>query len=194
AYKFKHGEFDGYFDQDGNSVQKALLKTPFKYDYRISSHFSHNRLNPVTHKHMPHTGTDYAAPKGTPVRATGDGVVIRAGYAGAAGNMVKIRHNSTYKTAYMHMNRFASGIRKGVHVKQGQVIGYVGSTGRSTGYHLHYSVYKNGTAVNSLTLELPSSRSVPDNLMDEFKKERNRLNKKLKKQKTKLVLKRTPSK
>lgn len=178
AYKFQHGEFDGYFDQHGNSVQKALLKNPFEYDYRISSSFG-MRYHPILHEYMGHSGTDYTAPFGTPVHATGDGVVITAGYAGAAGNMVKIKHNGVYKTAYMHMSDFADGIHDGAHVEQGQVIGYVGSTGRSTGAHLHYSVYRNGTPINSLTLDLPSSKAIPDKYMGEFKKVRNRLNSKL---------------
>lgn len=175
AYKFVEGEFDGYFDEEGNSVQKALLKTPFKYDYRISSGFNPRRFHPILHKYRAHTGTDYAAPYGTPVMATGDGVVVTAGYVGAAGNMVKIKHNGTYKTAYMHMKGFANGIHKGTHVKQGQIIGYVGSTGRSTGAHLHYSVYRNDAPVNSLKLDLPPSLSIPEKFMDEFGQVRDRL-------------------
>lgn len=186
AYEFNHGEFEGYFDEAGNSVQKALLKTPFKYDYRISSSFG-MRMHPILNKYMGHTGTDYAAPYGTPVMATGDGVVVSAGNAGAAGNMVKIKHNSTYKTAYMHMSDFADGISVGDHVEQGEIIGYVGSTGRSTGAHLHYSVYRNNTPVNSLKLDLPPSRSIPDKFMDEFNSVRNRLHEKLMGQDTRLV-------
>ncbi len=181
AYKFVHGEFDGYFDEKGNSVQKALLKNPFEYDYRISSSFG-MRMHPILNEYRGHSGTDYAAPYGTPVLATGDGVVTRAGYAGAAGNMIKIHHNGTYETAYMHMSDFADDIQVGAHVEQGEVIGYVGSTGRSTGAHLHYSVYRNDTPVNSLSLDLPPSRSIPDKLMDEFKQVRNRLHEKLMRQ------------
>src|SRR5699024_3696195 len=105
AYRFQHGDFDGYFDEQGNSVQKALLKTPFKYDYRISSNFG-MRFHPILKEYRGHSGTDYAAPHGTPVRSTGNGVVIAAGYSGAAGNMVKIKHNGVYKTAYMHMSDY----------------------------------------------------------------------------------------
>ncbi len=186
AYKFGHGEFDGYFDEQGNSVQKALLKTPFKYDYRISSSFG-MRMHPILDRYMGHSGTDYAAPYGTPILATGDGIVVTAGYAGAAGNMVKIEHNGTYKTAYMHMSDFAEGVYEGAHMEQGEVIGYVGSTGRSTGAHLHYSVYRNDTPVNSLTLDLPPSRSIPEKYMDEFKQVRNGLQGKLFKKDTMLV-------
>jgi murein DD-endopeptidase MepM/ murein hydrolase activator NlpD len=179
AYYFNDGKINGYYDKGGHSVQKALLKIPFKYDHRISSHFSHHRLNPVLHRYMPHKGVDYAAPVGTPVLATGKGVVLEAHYGGAAGNIVKIRHNSTYTTAYMHLHRFAKGIHRGVHVNQGQVIGYVGATGRVTGPNLHYSVYKNGKAVNPLTLKLPPAKSIPQKYMLAFKKDKNRLTRKL---------------
>lgn len=188
AYKFEKGQFDGYFDRYGNSVQKALLKNPFTYDYRISSGFG-MRMHPILNKYMGHSGTDYAAPYGTPVHATGDGIVVTAGYVGAAGNMVKIKHNGTYKTAYMHMSDFADGIYEGAHVEQGEIIGYVGSTGRSTGAHLHYSVYRNSTPVNSLTLDLPPSRSLPEKYMDEFNEVRKRLHKKLRGQDSMLVSK-----
>ncbi len=188
AYKFQKGEYEGYFDEQGNSVQKALLKTPFKYDYRISSHYG-MRFHPILETYTKHSGTDYAAPFGTPVRATGNGVVVTAGYFGAEGNMIKIHHNGTYETAYMHMSDFADDIYVGAHVDQGEVIGFVGSTGRSTGAHLHYSVYRNGTPVNSLTLDLPPSRSLPDKFMDEFKKIKNRLNEKLLKGETMFVSK-----
>lgn len=170
AYRFRHGEVDGYFTEEGESVQKALLKAPFEYSQRISSRFSYNRLHPITKKRRPHLGVDYAAPTGTPVLSVGDGVVTEAQYRGANGNIVKIKHNSTYRTAYLHLNGFARGIRKGVRVKQGQTIGYVGSTGRSTGPHLDYRIYKNNKAVNPLNVELPSSDSVPDTLIAEFQK------------------------
>jgi murein DD-endopeptidase MepM/ murein hydrolase activator NlpD len=176
AYYFNNGKFDGYYDKGGHSVQKALLKMPFKYDHRITSGFNYHRMNPVLHHRMPHTGVDYGAPVGTPVLSTGKGVVLEAHYGGAAGNIVKIRHNSTYTTAYMHLSRFASGIHRGVHVNQGQVIGYSGATGRVTGPNLHYSVYKNGKAVNPLTLKLPPAKSIPQKYMPAFKKDKNRLN------------------
>jgi murein DD-endopeptidase MepM/ murein hydrolase activator NlpD len=179
AYYFNNSKFEGYYDEGGHSVQKALLKMPFKYDHRITSHFNHHRLNPVTHHYMPHTGVDYGTPVGTPVLATGKGVVLEAHYGGAAGNIVKIRHNATYTTAYMHLSKFASGIHRGVHVNQGQVIGYSGATGRVTGPNLHYSVYKKGKAVNPLTLKLPPAKSISSKYMAAFQKDRNRLDRKL---------------
>jgi murein DD-endopeptidase MepM/ murein hydrolase activator NlpD len=156
-------------------VEKALLKAPFKFSQRVSSHFSHSRYHPILKKRMPHYGVDYAAPRGTPVLAVGDGVVTEARYRGANGNIVKINHNASYRTAYLHLQGFASGIQRGAKVAQGQIIGYVGSTGRSTGSHLDYRLYKNDRAVNPLTVDLPSSEAVPDSLMDDFKKVRDTL-------------------
>jgi murein DD-endopeptidase MepM/ murein hydrolase activator NlpD len=173
AYQFNHSELSGYFTETGESVQKALLKAPFKYSQRISSHYSHNRYHPTLKKRMPHYGVDFAAPPGTPVLSVGDGTVTKAGYSGANGNMVKVTHNGTYRTAYLHLQGFANGIHSGAKVKQGQVIGFVGSTGRSTGPHLHYSLYKNDRPVNPRTIELPSSESIPDSLMTEFEKVRD---------------------
>lgn len=175
AYKFSHGDVNGYFTEDGESVQRALLKAPFEYNQRVSSNFSRSRYHPVLKKNVPHTGVDYAAPPGTPVLSVGDGTVTEARYKGASGNMVKITHNSTYETAYLHLRGFARGIQPGVKVEQGQVIGYVGSTGRSTGPHLHYSLYKNDRPVNSRTIDLPSSESVPDSLMGVFDKTKEQL-------------------
>lgn len=170
AYYFESEENAGFYDENGNSVQKALLKAPFKYSQRVSSNFSHNRFHPVLKRNIPHHGVDYAAPLGTPVLSVGDGEVIEAQYRGANGNIVQIQHNSTYTTAYLHLNGFAKGVRKGARVKQGQVIGYVGKTGRVTGVHLDYRVYKNGTPVNPLTLELPPSKAIDDALAEEFGK------------------------
>ncbi len=159
----------GYYDEVGNSVQKALLKAPFKYSQRISSNFSHNRFHPVLKKHTPHYGVDYAAPLGTPVISVGDGEVIESRYRGANGNIVKIRHNSTYKTAYLHLNGFAKGIKKGKKVRQGQVIGYVGRTGRVTGVHLDYRVYKNDKPVNPAKLVLPPSKGISNRELETYK-------------------------
>ena len=136
-------------------MRKAFLKAPLHFS-RISSGFSYHRRHPITKKVQPHLAVDYAAPKGTPVMAIGDGTVISAGYSGAAGNMVKIRHNSVYTSAYLHLSGYAKGIRAGERVSQGQVIGYVGSTGRSTGPHLDFRVWKNGSPINPLTMESPS--------------------------------------
>ncbi|MEP1150607.1 MAG: peptidoglycan DD-metalloendopeptidase family protein [Balneola sp.] len=169
AYFYESDEAFGYYDGVGNSVQKALLKAPFKYSQRISSNFSYNRFHPVLKKRMPHYGVDYAAPLGTPVIAVGDGEIIQSRYNGAAGNMVKIRHNSTYSTAYLHLNGFASGVKEGRKVKQGQVIGYVGRTGRVTGVHLHYNVYKNDRPVNPVKLVLPPSKGISNEELETYK-------------------------
>ncbi len=179
AYRFLEDDFEGYFNEHGESVQKVLLKSPFKFSQRISSHFSHNRFHPILKKSMPHYGIDYAAPSGTPVLAVGDGVVTEAQYRGANGNIVKIRHNSTYRTAYLHLKGFASGIHRGASVKQGQIIGYVGNTGRSTGTHLDYRIYQNDNPINPLTIDLPSSDAIPDSLMREFEQVRDALDRQL---------------
>jgi murein DD-endopeptidase MepM/ murein hydrolase activator NlpD len=179
AYQFSKGGVSGYFTEDGSSVQKALLKAPFKFSQRVSSGFSHNRMHPILNKRMPHYGIDYAAPYGTPVLSVGDGTVTEAQYRGANGNIVKITHNSTYRTAYLHLRGFAHGIRPGAEVSQGQIIGYVGSTGRSTGAHLDYRLYRNNRPVNPLSVELPSSDAVPDSLMADFRTVRDSLNARL---------------
>lgn len=168
AYLFDHqNDCHGYFDEQGRSLRKAFLKAPLNYK-RISSHFTHARMHPIYKTVRPHTGVDYAAPMGTPVVALGDGTVIEKGYKGGGGNTVKIRHNSTYTTAYLHLSKYGKGIETGKHVDQGQVIGYVGSTGASTGPHLDFRVWKNGTPVNPLTLESPSVDPVPQRLKAEF--------------------------
>lgn len=160
AFYYETDDRAGYFDRIGNGVQKALLKAPFTYSQRVSSNFSHSRFHPVLKTRTPHYGVDYAAPLGTPVISVGDGVVVESRYRGANGNIVKIQHNSTYTTAYLHLNGFAKGIKKGKRVKQGQVIGFVGRTGRVTGVHLDYRVYKNDQPVNPLTIELPPSKAI----------------------------------
>lgn len=179
AYKFSKGDLDGYFTEKGESVEKALLKAPFKFNQRISSPFSRNRYHPILKRRRPHYGIDYAAPYGTPVLSVGDGVVTRAGYDNGSGYIVKIRHNSTYETAYMHLSDFADGISEGTTVEQGQIIAYVGNSGMSTGSHLHYSLYKNNRPVNARSIDLPSSKSVPDSLMKAFKKVRDSLDQQL---------------
>lgn len=169
AYFYESDDAYGYYDGVGNSVQKALLKAPFKYSQRISSSFSYNRFHPVLKTRMPHYGVDYAAPLGTPVISVGEGEILESQYRGASGNIVKIRHNSTYTTAYLHLNGFASGIKKGRRVKQGQVIGYVGRTGRVTGVHLDYRVYKNDRPVNPVKLVLPPSKGISNEELDNYK-------------------------
>ena len=145
-----------YFDESGKSVKKTLIKTPIN-GARLSSSFG-KRKHPILGYTKMHTGTDFAAPQGTPIMASGDGKVTKAGWCGGGGNCVKIKHNNTYQTVYAHMSKFGSGIKKGVRVKQGQIIGYVGSTGLSTGPHLHYEVIENGRKINSQKLKLPSGK------------------------------------
>jgi murein DD-endopeptidase MepM/ murein hydrolase activator NlpD len=175
AYFFHNGEQGGYYDEEGNSMRRAMMRVPFEYNPRISSGFSHNRMHPILNQRRPHYGTDYAAPTGTPILAAGDGVVTEAQHRGGNGNIVQIRHNSVYRTAYLHMSRFASGIRPGVRVQQGQVIGYVGQTGLATGPHLCYRLYKNNTPINSVTYDFPPDEGLGDEFMDEYRAEVKRL-------------------
>jgi len=155
-YYFDEQESKGHYDKNGKSVKKALMKTPIN-GARLSSPFG-MRKHPIDGYNKMHKGTDFAAPMGTPIMASGDGVVKKVGWCGGGGNCVKIKHNSTYQTVYAHMSKFARGIKTGVRVKQGQTIGYVGSTGKSTGPHLHYEVIVNGKKVNSQKLKLPSGK------------------------------------
>tara|TARA_Y100000768_G_scaffold148595_1_gene110927 strand:- start:1941 stop:3233 length:1293 start_codon:yes stop_codon:yes gene_type:complete len=155
-YFFDKEGSEGHYDKNGKSVKKALMKTPIN-GARLSSPFG-MRKHPIDGYNKMHRGTDFAAPTGTPIMASGDGVVKKAGWCGGGGNCVKIKHNSTYQTVYAHMSKFARGIKSGIRVKQGQIIGYVGSTGKSTGPHLHYEVIVNGKKVNSQKLKLPSGK------------------------------------
>ncbi len=165
-YKFGSDKDYSYFDLNGKSVEKALMKTPIN-GARLSSPFG-MRKHPILGYNKKHLGTDFAAPMGTPIMASGSGTVIRAKWCGGGGNCIKIKHNSTYETVYAHMSSFAKGIKVGKKVKQGQIIGYVGSTGMSTGPHLHYEVIVNGKKVNSQTLKLPSGKVLKDNERTEF--------------------------
>ena len=155
-YYFDKDGSEGHYDKSGKSVKKALMKTPIN-GARLSSPFG-MRKHPIDGYNKMHRGTDFAAPMGTPIMASGDGIIKKAGWCGGGGNCVKIKHNSTYETVYAHMSKFARGIKNGVRVKQGQTIGYVGSTGKSTGPHLHYEVIVNGKKVNSQKLKLPSGK------------------------------------
>ena len=157
-YFFENKKKEGHYDKNGKSAKKALMKTPIN-GARLSSRFG-MRKHPILGFNKLHRGTDFAAPEGTPVMASGDGIVIRSRWCGGGGNCVKIKHNSTYSTVYAHLSKFASGIKEGVRVKQGRVIGYVGSTGMSTGPHLHYEVIENGKKINSQKLKLPSGKSL----------------------------------
>ena len=166
-YKFElqNKEID-YFDESGKSMKKTLMKTPIN-GARLSSSFG-KRKHPILGFTKMHTGTDFAAPTGTPIMASGDGVVTKAQWCGGGGNCVKIKHNSVYQTIYAHMSKFGRGIKKGVRVKQGQIIGYVGSTGLSTGPHLHYEVIENGKKINSQKLKLPSGKVLKGEQRNEF--------------------------
>ncbi len=155
-YYFDRSGSEGHYDKNGKSVKKALMKTPIN-GARLSSPFG-MRKHPIDGFNKMHRGTDFAAPMGTPIMASGNGIIKKAGWCGGGGNCVKIKHNSTYQTVYAHMSKFARGIKAGVRVKQGQTIGYVGSTGKSTGPHLHYEVIVNGKKVNSQKLKLPSGK------------------------------------
>ena len=166
-YRFEHekNKID-YFDENGKSMRKTLMKTPIN-GARLSSPFG-KRKHPILGFTRLHAGTDFAAPMGTPIMASGDGIVTRAKWCGGGGNCVKIKHNSVYQTVYAHMSKFGRGIKKGVRVKQGQIIGYVGSTGLSTGPHLHYEVIENGRKINSQKLKLPSGKILKGKLRKKF--------------------------
>ncbi len=158
AIRFDQGDGGNkYWQPDGQSMRKAFLKAPLDFT-RVSSHFSYHRRHPIYGTVRPHTGVDYAAPAGTPVRALGDGVVLSAGWgSGGAGNMIRIRHNSVYETGYLHLRGFAKGIKAGTRVSQGEVIGYVGATGAATGPHLDFRVWKNGTPIDPIHMDSPSA-------------------------------------
>jgi len=178
AFPFDQGEGKEYFDAEGKGMRKALLKYPIEFS-RISSRYSLNRFHPVQKRWKAHLGTDFAAPVGTPIRAVGDGTIEEAQYKSNNGNYVKIRHNGTYTTQYLHMSRIADGIRAGGRVRQGQTIGYVGSTGLATGPHLCYRFWKNGVQVDALRVDLPTSEPVKKENMEEFNKVKQELTKKL---------------
>ena len=160
-YFFNKKNLIGHYDESGKSIVKTLMKTPIN-GARLSSPFG-MRKHPIDGFNKMHKGTDFAAPMGTPIMASGDGIIVKAGWCGGGGNCVKIKHNSVYQTIYAHMSKFANKVKSGVRVKQGQIIGYVGSTGKSTGPHLHYEVIENGKKINSQTLKLPSGKVLKGN-------------------------------
>jgi murein DD-endopeptidase MepM/ murein hydrolase activator NlpD len=168
-YAICHGEGKsaGYYDEEGKSLQKAFLKEPLEYS-RISSRFSLKRFHPVQKRFKAHLGTDFAAPRGTPIRSVGEGVVVEAGYNRGNGNYVKIKHDQTYTTQYLHMSKFAKGIKKGARVRMGQTIGFVGSTGLATGPHLCYRFWKNGKQVDPLREKLPQAKSIRAEEKEQF--------------------------
>lgn len=168
AFFYQHGDIQGYYDEKGHPCKRMFLKAPLQYS-RISSHFSNGRMHPVLRIRRPHHGVDYAAPSGTPVVSIGDGSVLTRGWdPKGGGNYVKIRHNATFSTTYMHLKGFASGLKAGQRVHQGDLIGYVGATGLATGPHLDFRFYKNGHAVNPLTVQLPPAPPLPAALLPEF--------------------------
>ena len=176
-YNFKHSNKKGYYDVDGKSVIKTLMKTPIN-GARLSSSFG-IRKHPILGYNKLHQGTDFAAPTGTPIMASGSGVILRAQKYKGYGNYISIKHNTTYVTAYGHMSKFGRGIKKGVRVNQGRIIGYVGSTGMSTGPHLHYEVIKNGKRINSQRMKLPSGKILNNEARNRFEVDRIKIDVKL---------------
>jgi murein DD-endopeptidase MepM/ murein hydrolase activator NlpD len=167
AYRFEYDGRVDYFDKNGKSLRKTLLRSPLRFKY-ISSYFSKRRFHPILRIYRPHLGVDYAAPVGTPVSAAGDGVVVFAGYKGQYGKMVRIRHRGGLETYYGHLSRIPKRIKKGIKVSQGDIIGYVGSTGLSTGPHLDYRIKLNGRFVNPLKVQLPRGKAIPASMRPEF--------------------------
>ena len=176
ACYFVQDSIGDYFDDEANSLRRAFLKSPLEYG-RLTSGYTMKRFHPVQKRNKPHLGTDYAAPTGTPIKATGDGVVIASSYSKYNGNFVKIRHNSTYTTQYLHMSK--RGVNVGQHVMQGDVIGYVGSTGLATGPHVCYRFWKNGAQVNHLKEDFPPSEPVEEKHMERFKEELKKFKKQI---------------
>ncbi|MFH1728483.1 MAG: peptidoglycan DD-metalloendopeptidase family protein [Pseudomonadota bacterium] len=173
AYYYDNKSFaGGYYNENGQSLRKMFIRSPVPFS-RVSSRFSKARFHPVLKVWKPHYGVDFAAATGTPVKAVGSGTVVYADWKGANGKMVKIRHNSTYSSAYCHLSRYGKGIRSGVKVKQGQIIGYVGSTGRSTGPHCHLAFYKNGKYVDFLTMRFHSAEPISKNYISDFRKSKS---------------------
>ena len=173
-YYFDKKKFEGHYDKNGKSARKALMKTPIN-GARLSSRFG-MRKHPILGFNKMHRGTDFAATEGTPVMASGDGKIVRARWCGGGGNCVKVKHNSTYSTIYAHLSKFSSGIKEGIRVKQGRIIGYVGSTGMSTGPHLHYEVVENGKKINSQKLKLPSGKTLTGKNRELFEVEKIKAN------------------
>lgn len=178
AFLFEKEHKNSYYDENGKSLQGMFLTAPIKFRYRISSRFSANRYHPILHRNKAHLGTDFAAAYGTPIQSTANGVVIEAAYSSGNGNYVKIKHNPTYTTQYLHMSKFASGIRKGLRVSQGQVIGYVGSTGLATGPHVCYRFWKNGKQVDPMKEKRNASEPLSKIYLNAFLEYKNQIMKK----------------
>ncbi len=167
AFYFIQDSVGDYFDEDAGSMMRTFLKAPLRFK-RISSRYSYSRLHPILKIRRPHLGMDYAAAYGTPVHAIGDGIITKAGRSGQSGKIVKIKHNGTYSTAYLHLSGYGKGIKKGVRIKQGDIIGYVGSTGLSTGPHLDFRFYRNGKAADPLKVKSPPAKPVDSTYLQEF--------------------------
>ncbi|MDH5380815.1 MAG: peptidoglycan DD-metalloendopeptidase family protein [Cyclobacteriaceae bacterium] len=174
AFAFDQGEGISYFDEKGENVRRAFLKYPLEFS-RISSRYTLNRFHPVQKRYKAHLGTDFAAPTGTPIRSVGQGIVLEARYSKNNGNFVKVRHNATYTTQYLHMSKIANGIRAGQKVGAGQLIGYVGSTGLATGAHLCYRFWKNGVQVDALSVKIPPAKPVEETQLEAFEKTKQAL-------------------
>ncbi len=162
----------GYYDNDGRSMERTLLKSPLRFR-RITSYFSRRRFHPILRRYRPHHGIDYAAPAGTPVEAAGSGRVVHAGWKGGYGNFVEVRHSNGYVTGYGHLSRIGKGIRPGANIEQGSIVGYVGSTGISTGPHLHYEVRRSGSLINPLSIKPTPNKAVAGSEMARFASVRN---------------------
>ena len=178
AIRYTQDSVPDYFDENANSLRKAFLKAPLQFR-RVSSRFNRRRFHPILKKRRPHLGTDYAAATGTPIWAIGDGVIVKAKRNRGSGNFVELRHNGTYTTKYLHMSKFGPGIKSGVHVTQGQVIGYVGSTGLATGPHLHFEMIKNGQHVDAMMEEVPPGDPVAPECIDAYNVHKDQILEKL---------------
>lgn len=174
SIRFNSGSYDGYYDLEGRPMKKAFLKSPVEYA-RISSRYNLNRFHPILKRYKGHFGTDYAAPCGTPIRAVADGTVEKASYTSGNGNFVKIRHDKTYETQYLHMSRFGAGIHAGTHVSQGQTIGYIGQTGLATGCHVCFRFWKNGKQVDPLREKMPPPQAMDPKMLPEYFKVRDQV-------------------
>ncbi|MCM8819089.1 MAG: M23 family metallopeptidase [Candidatus Omnitrophica bacterium] len=172
GFYFEKDEFKGYFDENGNGLQSGFLRAPLSFR-RITSFFTHSRFHPIYKVYRPHLGVDYSAPTGTPVSAIGNGIIIFSGYLGGYGNCIKIKHSNGYISYYGHLNRFAKDIRRGVRVKKGQIIGYVGMTGTATGPHLDFRIQKDGKFINPLKLKFVPEKNITEKYKKEFERIKN---------------------
>ncbi len=174
AINFRENDRNNFYDQNGKSLRKAFLKAPLKFT-RISSRYTNRRYHPILHRYLPHHGVDYAAPTGTPIHSVGDGIIVKKGRDKYDGNFIKIRHNNVYSTEYLHLSRYAKGIKRGKKVLQGQTIGYVGSTGLATGPHLDFRFFKNGHTINPLKVKSPPTKSIDKQIFEVFDSTRNKI-------------------